>query len=82
MMLSSSTTKLLLAGISTGDYNFHMWTSKPAENYFTNNKRTCKPPELHTIMKNAMVLDWFGLNNRLNSSGLALFVGSSNELEV
>lgn len=33
MVLTISTTKLLLAGISTGDYNFHRWTSKPAENY-------------------------------------------------
>ena len=37
--------------ISTGDYNFHRWTSKPTENYSVNSKRTCKPPELHTIMK-------------------------------
>ena len=51
MVLTISTTKLLLAGISTGDYNFHRWTSKPAENYFANSKRTCKPPKLHTIMK-------------------------------
>ena len=51
MVLTISTTKLLLAGISTGDYNFHRWTSKPAENYFANIKQTCKPPELHTIMK-------------------------------
>lgn len=37
MVLPISTTKLFLAEISTGDYNFHRWTSKP--------------PELHTIMK-------------------------------
>ena len=28
-----------------------MWTSKSAENYSVNSKRTCKPPELHTIIK-------------------------------
>lgn len=40
-----------MAEISTGDYNFHRWTSKPTEIYSVNGKRTCKPPELHTIMK-------------------------------
>lgn len=29
----------------------HRWTSKPTEYYFVNSKQTCKPPELHTIMK-------------------------------
>ena len=51
MVLTISTTKLLLAEISAGAYNFHRWTSKPAENYSVSSKRTCKPPELHTIMK-------------------------------
>ena len=51
MVLTISTTKLFLAEISLGDYNFHRWTSKPAENYSVNSKPTCKPPELHTIMK-------------------------------
>ena len=51
MVLLISTTKLFLAEISTGDYNFHRWTSKPTEYYSVNGKRTCKPPELHTIMK-------------------------------
>ncbi len=46
-----STTKFFLAEISLGDYNFHRWTSKSAEDYFVNKKQTCKPPELHTIMK-------------------------------
>ena len=50
-MLSISTTKLFLAEIFVGAYNFYRWTSKPAENYSANSKRTCKPPELHTIMK-------------------------------
>ena len=51
MMLSISTSKFLVAETSSGDYNFHRWTSKSAENYSVNSKRTCKPPELHTIMK-------------------------------
>ena len=46
MVLTISTTKFLIA-----DYNFHRWTSKPTEIYSVNGKRTCKPPELHTIMK-------------------------------
>lgn len=51
MVLTISTTKLFLAEISTGDYNFHRWTSKPTEIYSVNGKRTCKPLELHIIMK-------------------------------
>ena len=51
MVLPISTTKFLVAETSSGDYNFHMWTSKPTEYYFVNSNQTCKPPELHTIMK-------------------------------
>ena len=51
MVLTISTTKLFLAEISLGHYNFHRWTSKSAENYSVNSKPTCKPLELHTIMK-------------------------------
>ena len=51
MMLSISTTKLLIAELAVADYNFHRWTSKPTEYYSVNSKPTCKPPELHTIMK-------------------------------
>ena len=51
MVLTISATKLFLAEISLRDYSFHRWTSKSAENYSVNSKRTCKPPELHTIMK-------------------------------
>ena len=51
MVLTISTTKLFLAEILDVDYNFHRWTSKPTEIYSVNSKRTCKPPELHTIMK-------------------------------
>ena len=51
MVYKISITKLFLAEISTGDYNFHRWTSKTTEIYYVNSKRTCKPPELHKIMK-------------------------------
>ena len=51
MVLLISTTKFFLAEISLGDYNFHRWTSKTTECYSVNSKPTCKPPELHTIMK-------------------------------
>ena len=51
MVLTISTTKLFLAEILDVDYNFHRWTCKPTEYYFVNSKQTCKPPELHTIMK-------------------------------
>ena len=51
LVLTISTTKHLLSEIFVGAYNFHRWTSKSAENYSVNSKRTCKPPELHTIMK-------------------------------
>jgi len=50
-MLSISTTKLLVVELSVADYNFHRWTSKLTEYYSVNSKPTCKPPELHTIMK-------------------------------
>ena len=51
MMLSISTTKFLIAELAVADYNFHRWTSKPTEYYSVNSEPTCKPPELHTIMK-------------------------------
>ena len=51
MMLSISTSKFLVVETSPGDCNFHRWTCKPTEYYFMNSKQTCKPPELHTIMK-------------------------------
>lgn len=69
MVLTISTTKLFLAEISTGDYNFHRWTSKPTEIYSVNGKRTCKPPELHTIMK------------KCNGTGLVLKIcGTKNNV--
>ena len=51
MMLSISTSKFLVAETSSGDYNFHRWTCKLSDDYSLNSKPTCKPPELHTIMK-------------------------------
>ena len=51
MVITISPTKLFLAERLLGDYNFQRWTSKPTEYYSVNKKQTCKPPELHTIMK-------------------------------
>ena len=51
MMLSISTSKFLVAETSSGDYNFHRWTCKLSDDYSLNSKPTCKPSELHTIMK-------------------------------
>ena len=42
---------LFVAEIVTRSYNFHRWTCKLSDDYFLNSKQTCKPPELHTIMK-------------------------------
>ena len=50
-MLSISTSKFLVAETSSGDYNFHRWTCKLSADYSLNSNQTCKPPELHTIMK-------------------------------
>ena len=51
MVLTISTTKFFLGEPSSGDYNFHRWTCKLSDDYSLNSKQTCKPPELHTIMK-------------------------------
>ena len=51
MMLSISTSKFLVAETLSGDYNFHRWTCKLSDGYSLNSNQTCKPPELHTIMK-------------------------------
>ena len=51
MMLSISTSKFLVAETSSGDYNFHKWTCKLSDDYSLNSNQTCKPLELHTIMK-------------------------------
>lgn len=51
MMLYISTSKFLIAETSSGDYNFHRWTCKLSDDYSLNSNQTCKPPELHTIMK-------------------------------
>ena len=51
MMLSISTSKFLIAETSSGDYNFHRCTCKLSDDYSLNSNQTCKPPELHTIMK-------------------------------
>ena len=51
MVLTISTTKFFIAETSYEDYNSHRWTFKPSDDYLLNNKHTCKPPELHTMMK-------------------------------
>ena len=51
LVLTISTTKLFLAEILDVDYNFHRWTCKLSADYSLNSNQTCKPPELHTIMK-------------------------------
>ena len=51
MVLPISTTKFFIAETSSGRYNSHRRTCKSSDYYLLNSKRTCKPPELHTIMK-------------------------------
>ena len=51
MVLPISTAKFFIAETSYGDYNSHRWTCKPSDDYLLDSKHTCKPPELHIIMK-------------------------------
>ena len=51
MVLTISTTKFLIAELAVADYNFHRLTCKLSDGYSLNSNQTCKPPELHTIMK-------------------------------
>ena len=51
MVLLISTTKFFIAETSSGDYNSHRWICKSSDYNLLNSKQTCKPPELHTIMK-------------------------------
>ena len=51
MTLSISNSKFLVAETSSGDYKFHRSTRKLSDDYSLNSKQTCKPPELHAIMK-------------------------------
>ena len=51
MVLTISTTKFLVAELAVADYNFHRLTCKLSDGYSLNSNQTCKPPELHTIMK-------------------------------
>ena len=51
MVLTISTIKFLIAELAVADYNFHRLTWKTSDYYFVNSNQTCKPPELHTIMK-------------------------------
>ena len=51
MMLSISNTKFFIAETSSGHYNSHRRTCEPSDYYLMNSKQTCKPLELHTIIK-------------------------------
>ena len=51
MVLPISTSKFFIAETSSGRYNSHRRTCKSSDYYLLNSKQTCKPPELHTIMK-------------------------------
>ena len=51
MVLLISTTKFFIAETLYGDYNYHRRTCIPSDYYLLNSQQTCKPPELHTIMK-------------------------------
>ena len=51
MVLPISNTKFFIAETSSGHYNSHRRICKPSDYYLMNSKPTCKPPELHTIMK-------------------------------
>ena len=87
MVLTISTTKFFLAEISLGDYNFHRWTSKPTEYYSVNSKPTCKPPELHTIMKKCngtgLVLKICEMKNNVwKRYGLSIQNGIDNHIEI
>ena len=68
-MLSISTSKFLVAETLSGDYNFHRWTCKLSDDYSLNSKRTCKPLELHTIIK------------KCNGTGLVLKICESKNNE-
>ena len=60
MVLPISTTKFLVAETPSRDYNFHRWTSKPAENYSVNSKRNLQATRTtHNNDNIAMVLDWY-----------------------
>ena len=87
MMLSISTSKFLIAETSSGDHNFHRWTSKPTEYYFVNSKQTCKPPELHTIMKKCngtgLVLKICETKNNVwKRYGLSIQKGIDNRIKI
>ena len=87
MVITISTTKLLLAEVFVGTYNFHRWASKPAENYSANIKRTCKPPELHTLMKKCkgtgLVLKICETKNNVwKRCGLSIQNGIDNHIKI
>ena len=62
LVLTISTTKLFLAEISLGDYNFHRWTSKPTENYSVSSKRNLQATGT-THNNEKMQWYWIGTKN-------------------
>ena len=79
--------KHFLAETLSGDYNFHRWTCKPTEYYFANSKPTCKPPELHTIMKKCngtgLVLKICEMKNNVwKRCGLSIQNGIDNNIKI
>ena len=62
MMLSISTSKFLLAETSSGDYNFHRWTSKPTEYYSVNSKKNLQATGT-THNNERMQWYWIGTKN-------------------
>ena len=87
MMLSISTSKFLVAETSSGDYNFHRWTSKPTEYYSVNRKPTCKSPELYIIMKKCNGTGWVvkiceTKNNVWKRCGISIQNSIDNRIEI
>lgn len=69
IILYICTTKFLVAEVVVGYYNPIRRTRKPSDYYLMNSKPTCKPPELHTIMK------------KYNGTGLVLKMCETNNSE-
>ena len=87
MVLPISTSKFLVAETSSGDYNFHRWTCKLSDDYSLNSKQTCKPPELHTIIRKyvgtGLVLkNCETKNNVWKRYGLSIQNGIDNHIEI
>lgn len=62
LVLTISTTKLLLAEIFVGTYNFHRWASKPTEYCFVNSKKDLQATGT-TNNNERMQWYWIGTKN-------------------